>query len=124
VPYLATNPDLVCPLAGGKVLPDCGALIAYMEACTGKSPLRVIGKPETVMIEMVMARFGYAKEDLAMVGDRIYTDLASAKNAGILSVTVLSGEATAADVVATKDKPDFVFADVAELAACLPARGE
>ncbi len=120
VPYLATNPDLVCPLAGGKVLPDCGALIAYMEACTGVSPKRVIGKPETVMIEMVMARYGYAKADLAMVGDRIYTDLASAKNAGILSVVVLSGEASAADVAAASLVPDYVFADVAELAAALP----
>ncbi len=121
IPYLATNPDRVCPLAGGRVLPDCGALIAYMETCTGIRPLRVIGKPETAMIEMVMDSRHYRREELAMVGDRIYTDLASARNAGILAIAVLSGEATREAIEQADIKPDFIFADIGELASCLKA---
>ncbi len=119
VPYLATNPDRVCPLAGGRVLPDCGALIAYMQTCTGTDPLKVIGKPETAMIDMVLASRPFVKEDLAMVGDRIYTDIAAARNAGVLSIAVLSGEATREDLEMASVKPDLIFADVGELAACL-----
>lgn len=119
VPYLATNPDRVCPLAGGRVLPDCGALIAYMETCTGIRPVRVIGKPETAMIEMVMDSRGYRREALAMVGDRIYTDLAAARNARILAIAVLSGEATRASIDESTVKPDFIFNDIGDLALCL-----
>lgn len=119
IPYLATNPDRVCPLAGGRVLPDCGALIAYMETCTGIRPLRVIGKPETAMIEMVMDSRHYSRDELAMVGDRIYTDLASARNAGILAITVLSGEATREAIEQADIKPDFIFTDIGELASSL-----
>ncbi len=119
VPYLAANPDLVCPLADNRVLPDCGALIAYMETCTGRKPVRVIGKPDPAMIEMVIASRGYQRQELAMVGDRIYTDMASARNAGILSVAVLSGEASLADIEASDIRPDFIFADIGALADCL-----
>lgn len=121
IPYLATNPDRVCPLAGGRVLPDCGALIAYMETCTGIRPLRVIGKPETAMIEMVMDSRHYSKDELAMVGDRIYTDMASARNADILAIAVLSGEATREAIEQADIKPDFIFTDIGELASCLEA---
>ncbi|NLO36122.1 MAG: HAD-IIA family hydrolase [Clostridiaceae bacterium] len=119
IPYLATNPDLVCPLAGGRVLPDCGALIAYMQTCTGIDPQKVIGKPQTAMIDMVLASRPFRQEELAMVGDRIYTDIASARNAGILSIAVLSGEATREDLEQASVKPDLIFADVGELADCL-----
>lgn len=119
IPYLAANPDRVCPLAGGKVLPDCGALIAFMQTCTGKDPIRVIGKPDPAMIEMVIRSRGYARDELAMVGDRIYTDIASAGNAGILGVAVLSGEATLEEIEASDVTPDFIFADIGELAGLL-----
>ncbi len=118
-PWLAANPDRVCPLADGKVLPDCGALIAFMETCTGQPPRRVIGKPDPAMAQMVMADRGYRAEDLAMVGDRLYTDIAFANNAGILSIAVLSGETTLAEIAASAVKPDFVFADIGELARWL-----
>jgi NagD protein len=120
IPYLATNPDRVCPLAGGKVLPDCGALTAYMETCTGRKPERVIGKPDPAMIEMVMADRGYRRDELAMVGDRLYTDLASARNSGILGIAVLSGETNQTEIDQCAFKPDYVFADIGELARCLP----
>lgn len=119
VPYLAANPDRVCPLANGKVLPDCGALIAFMATCTGISPLRVIGKPDPAMAEMVLADRGYRREELAMVGDRLYTDLAFAQQAGILGVAVLSGETTLAEIAAGDVRPDYIFEGIGDLAACL-----
>jgi len=120
ITYLAANPDRVCPLANGKVLPDCGALIAFMETCTGKSPLRVIGKPDPAMAEMVLADRGYRREELAMVGDRLYTDLAFAHRAGILGVAVLSGETTLAEIESSEIKPDCIFPGIGDLAECLP----
>jgi HAD superfamily hydrolase (TIGR01450 family) len=119
VPYLAANPDRVCPLANGKVLPDCGALIAFMETCTGRVPLRVIGKPDPAMAEMVLAERGYKREDLAMVGDRLYTDLAFAERSGILGVAVLSGETTLEEIAAGDIRPDYIFPGIGDLAACL-----
>jgi NagD protein len=118
-PYLAANPDRVCPLAGGKVLPDCGALIAFMQTCTGRDPLRVIGKPDPAMIEMVIRSRSYGRHELAMVGDRLYTDIASAGNAGILGIAVLSGEATTEEIEASSVTPDYIFSDVSELARWL-----
>ena len=119
IPYLAANPDRVCPLANGKVLPDCGALIAFMQTCTGHDPVRVIGKPDPAMIEMVIKSRGFQRHELAMVGDRIYTDLASARNAGILGIAVLSGETTSDEIDASDVTPDFIFQDIGELAAHL-----
>ena len=121
IPYLAANPDRVCPLAGGKVLPDCGALIAFMQTCTGRDPMKVIGKPDPAMIDMVIQSRGYRQDELAMVGDRIYTDIASAGNAGILGIAVLSGEATLEEIEASDVTPDFIFMDIGELAVQLNA---
>ncbi|HBP38968.1 MAG TPA: HAD family hydrolase [Clostridiales bacterium] len=123
-PYLAANPDLVCPLAGGKVLPDCGALIAFMAACTGRQPLRVIGKPDPAMAQMVLQDRGYRPEDLAMIGDRLYTDIDFARQAGILGIAVLSGETSREEIAAGNIRPDFIFRDIGELAACLPDHGQ
>jgi len=115
-PYYAANPDRVCPLADGRVLPDCGALIAFMETCTGRPPCRIIGKPDPAMAEMVMASRGYQPAELAMVGDRLYTDIAFARHAGILGIAVLSGETSLAEITASQTKPDLIFQDVGELA--------
>lgn len=119
VPYLAANPDRVCPLADGKVLPDCGALIAFMETCTGQAPMRILGKPDPAMAEMIIADRHYQPEEMAMVGDRLYTDIEFARRAGIISVAVLSGETTREEIAGSDIKPDFIFRDIGELADCL-----
>jgi 4-nitrophenyl phosphatase len=119
IPYLAANPDRVCPMPGGLVLPDCGALTAYMETCSETAPFKVIGKPDPYMAEMVLAEHHYKRDELAMVGDRIYTDLAFAKNAGILAVAVLSGEASRGQIDDSGVEPDFIFNDIGELADSL-----
>jgi 4-nitrophenyl phosphatase len=116
IPYLAANPDHVCPMPDGYVLPDCGALTAFMETCTETAPLKVIGKPDPYMAEMVLAEYGFDRSELAMVGDRIYTDLAFAKNAGIIGVAVLSGEASLEDITRSGIQPDFIFSSIGELA--------
>lgn len=114
--WLAANPDLVCPMPDDRVLPDCGSIIAFLSACTGQKPERVIGKPDPAMIDMILADRGFCREHVAMVGDRIYTDLAVAQRAGITSVAVLSGESTWPEIKSSGILPDYVFPSVRELA--------
>ena len=80
IPYIATNPDYVCPTEFGSV-PDCGSVCDMIYNATGKRPV-VIGKPSPLMPELAMAQYGYCPEETAVVGDRIYTDIKSGLNAG------------------------------------------
>lgn len=92
VPYIATNPDRVCPTDLPTVLVDCGSLCACIEYATGRKPDLVIGKPNPDMLSGIMYRYGLKADEIAMCGDRIYTDVAMAQNAGAFGVLVLSGE--------------------------------
>ncbi len=114
LPFLATHPDLVCPTDEPTVLVDCGAICACLTAATGRHPV-VLGKPEPSMLWELCERHDLAPGEVAMVGDRLYTDMAMARRAGTLSVLVLSGEATAEDAAAMDDPPDLIVADVGEL---------
>lgn len=109
LPYIATNPDYVCPTEFGSV-PDCGSVCDMIFNATGKRPV-VIGKPEALMPQLAMARTGYTKEQTVVIGDRIYTDIKSGINAGTVTVLVMSGETTQEILDASPDKPDFVLAD-------------
>ena len=113
VPYYATNPDWVCPVEFGYV-PDCGSMCFGYEKATGKTP-HYIGKPSPAMIEYAMRAFGASKAQTVVIGDRLYTDIASGINAGVDTVCVLSGEVTLDDITKSKIKPDFVLAGVWEL---------
>ena len=117
LPYIATNPDKVCPTATGSV-PDCGAIAALLEAATGRSP-KYIGKPSPEMVRMGLARLGAEPHETAMVGDRLYTDIAMAHDSGITGILVLSGESRREDVEGAAFKPDFVFESVADLLTAL-----
>ena len=92
LPYIATNPDYVCPTEFGSV-PDCGSVCDMIYNATKKRPV-VIGKPTALMPELAMQKYGYKKEESAVIGDRIYTDIKSGLNAGITGILVLSGETT------------------------------
>lgn len=116
VSYFVANPDKVCPLANGKVLPDCGAILAFIKTCTGICPEKIIGKPDSAMIDMIIQKYAFEKDEIAMVGDRIYTDLAFAINAGIMSIAVLTGEATFDDIIESNIHPDFIFDKIADIA--------
>ena len=88
--FVATHADLVCPTADGPI-PDAGAMIKMFEAATGKSPV-VCGKPEAPMVEGALARLAGRPEEAAIIGDRLYTDIAMGNATGILSILVLSGD--------------------------------
>lgn len=113
IPYYATNPDWVCPVDFGYI-PDCGSMCQGYERATGKKPI-FIGKPEPMMIYAVMQKFGNKKEDTVVIGDRLYTDIASGVNAGVDTICVLSGEATLNDVEKSEIKPSFVLQSVKDL---------
>ena len=113
VPYYATNPDWVCPVDFGFV-PDCGSMCFGIEKATRKMP-EFIGKPQSTMINIVCNKFGVAKEDTVVVGDRIYTDIASGVNAGVDTVMVLSGEATLNVYEKSEIKPTFVLNSVKDM---------
>ena len=113
LPYYATNPDWVCPVDFGSI-PDCGSMCVGIEYATGKKPL-FIGKPEPTMIFELMKKFGYTKEQTLVVGDRLYTDIASGVNAGTDTALVLSGEATVNDLENSSVKPTFVLNSIKDI---------
>lgn len=115
LPYYATNPDWVCPVGFGYI-PDCGSMCQSIERATGKKPI-FIGKPEPTMIFAVMEKFGVKKEDTVVVGDRLYTDIASGNNAGVDTICVLSGEVGLEDIEKAEgmEIPTFVLSSVKEL---------
>ena len=118
--FIAANPDWVCPMPADEVLPDCGSICALLTAASGVKP-NYIGKPNRNMIDVISKMTGIPNENICAVGDRLYTDIAVAKNAGSVSVCVLSGESSVADIEASDVKPDYVLKDVAEIAKILRA---
>ena len=113
LPYIATNPDYVCPTEFGSV-PDCGSVCDMIYNATKKRPV-AIGKPTALMPELAMQKYGYQKEESAVIGDRIYTDIKSGLNAGITGILVLSGETTREILEESTDKPHLVLEDCSEM---------
>lgn len=122
-PFIATNPDRVCPTDQPNVLVDCGSICAALQTATGRAPDLVFGKPDPSMLDGIRQRHGLRPEQIAMVGDRIYTDVMMAIRAKAFGVLVLTGEATAEDAAkANADAtPDLVVPSIAELGEFLAA---
>lgn len=118
VPYIATHPDLNCPTETGFI-PDAGANIAFIKASAGREPDVIIGKPQPQLIEYAMSLFGASSGETAMIGDRIYTDVASGLNAGVTGILVLSGETTAQAAAESQIRPTAIISSVAELTPLL-----
>ncbi len=116
--YIATHPDINCPSSQGP-LPDAGSFIALIEKSTGRKPDFIIGKPNPLMLQMIVEKTGVKPEQIAMVGDRLYTDMEFAKRSGILSILVLSGESSLDDLAKVEQKPDLVLQNIGELASIL-----
>ena len=112
IPYIATNPDRVCPTDLPTVLVDCGSLCKCIEHATGRCPDLVIGKPNPDMLSGIMYRYGLKAEEIAMCGDRIYTDVAMAQNAGAFGVLVLSGETTLQTALEAENPPLLTARDI------------
>lgn len=113
IPYFATHPDINCPLENG-VMPDIGATIAFVAASTGRNPDVIIGKPNPPVVKALEKRLRLAANQICMVGDRLYTDIALGQ-AGLSTVLVLSGETQAGDVKSSPYQPDLVVENLAHL---------
>ena len=108
---VTTNPDRYCPLPGGRGEPDAAAIVGAIEACTGDRCEVNVGKPDPIMLETVMDRIGLDAADCVMTGDRLYTEIRMALDAGMPSAVVLTGETTSEDIEAASedDMPDYVL---------------
>ena len=111
IPFVATHPDFNCPIEDSKYMPDTGSMIRMFEASTGVSPI-VIGKPYGYIVEAIIEKYGLKKEDVAIVGDRLYTDIKTGVNAGITSILVLSGETSEEMYEKSDITADYVFSSI------------
>ena len=114
LPYIATHPDFNCPTETG-FMPDIGAILAFIEASAGRRPDLVIGKPNTGIVDAVRRRTGLDTCALAMVGDRLYTDIETGLRSGMLSILVMSGETTEAMLAESTSRPDLKFGRLSDM---------
>jgi NagD protein len=111
---VATNPDPFCPSPDGGQ-PDCAAMLAAIEVSSGVKAEAIVGKPAPAMAAAILARLGLPPADVALVGDRLLTDMRMARAAGMVPMLVLSGATQAADLDGVDPAPDFVLANIAQL---------
>lgn len=119
--FVGTNPDVSLPHEIGP-LPGTGAFLAFLEAATGREPI-VVGKPGRAVFEEALRRLGGRDAETAMVGDRLETDIAGARAAGLKSILLLSGVTRPEHLSQSDIKPDFVFDDIQELGRYLMEQG-
>lgn len=112
--YLATNPDRVCPTDEPIILPDCGAICAALEVATKRWPDIVLGKPDPNMLSGILSERNLKPENIAMVGDRVYTDILMAQKANAFSVLVLSGESSLEDGENMQPQPNLIIDSIKE----------
>ena len=122
IPYLATHPDFNCPTETGW-MPDVGAMIAFVKAATGREPDLVIGKPNRFIVDAAAAKMNLPVNQLAMIGDRLYTDIALGQSSGIVTVLVLSGETKIEDLKDSPFQPNYIFQNLAGVADWLERNG-
>ena len=115
--FLATHLDINCPTETGFI-PDCGSFCAAISLSTGKQP-KYLGKPFAETVEMVLDKTGYSAAEVAFVGDRLYTDVATGVKNGAAGVLVLTGETHPEDVAGSDVQPDAIFASLGEMGQAL-----
>ena len=113
VTFIATNPDLVCPVPFGYV-PDCGSICQMITNATGQIP-HYIGKPSTDMVDIALRENPFSKEETVIVGDRFYTDIACGNASGVETVLVLTGEAKKTDTMINTYTPTYIFDSIKEV---------
>lgn len=106
--FIATNRDAYCPTPEGG-LPDCGAMIAAVEACTGHAVEEVVGKPSAVMGRVLAERLGVPPAESLIAGDRLETDIAMGRASGMATALVLTGATTREAALAADPQPDYVI---------------
>ncbi len=106
--FVATNRDAYCPTPDGG-LPDCGAVIAAVEASTGHLVEEVVGKPSPIMGRVLAERLGVPPAESLIAGDRLETDIAMGRASGMATALVLTGVATRDAALAADPPPDYVI---------------
>lgn len=112
--YIATHPDYNCPIEDCKFMPDAGAMIDFIYASTQRRPY-VVGKPNKTIIDVFCEKYGYDKSEIAIVGDRLYTDIKTGVNSDISSILVLSGETKLEEYEKSEIKATFVYPSLKEI---------
>ena len=112
--FFATNADRFCPVPGGGQ-PDAAAMIAAIEACTGREVEAVVGKPSTYMAEAILRLVNLPPESCIMTGDRLETDVLMGVNTGMASALTLTGATTESDLATATIKPTYILHQLADL---------
>ena len=118
IPFIATNGDYRCPIEDGLYIPDCGGMCEWLRLVTGKTA-KVMGKPNPVVVESIMKKYKVTKEEILLVGDRLYTDILVGVNAGVDTLCVLSGECSQEDIDNYPYKPTYILKSIKDLPALL-----
>jgi HAD superfamily hydrolase (TIGR01450 family) len=114
VPFVATNIDRVCPLEGGRFWPDCGSMAAMITHATVVGPV-FMGNPSPGPVGYILDKTGMDRSRVAIVGDRLYTDIKTAVNGGITGIAVLSGEISYEDIEKGGVAPDYILDSVFDI---------
>ncbi|WP_027625725.1 iron-containing alcohol dehydrogenase [Clostridium lundense] len=116
--YLGINPDLNCPMEGNTLIPDCGSVARLIESSTNRFP-EFFGKPSHYTLEYIIEKTGYKENEIAIVGDRLYTDIAVTNDSDVLSILVLSGETQKSDISKSSIQPDIIVNSLADITKVL-----
>ena len=114
IEFVATNGDYRCPIEDGLYIPDCGGMCEWMRLCTGKTA-NVLGKPNPEIIDYLAEQFNVKKDEVLVVGDRLYTDILVGINAKVDTLCVLSGESSLEDIDKYEHKPSYVLDSIKDL---------
>ncbi len=112
--FLATHLDINCPVEGMEFIPDCGSMCAAISLSTGKQP-KYLGKPFKETVDMICREKGYKVDEIAFIGDRLYTDVATGVDNGAVGILVLSGETSMDDLKTSDIQPDLIFDSLKEM---------
>lgn len=119
---IGTNPDRTCPVEGGEI-PDAAGMIGAVEGVTGRRVDPVVGKPSRITLDVALERLGVAPDECAVVGDRLETDIAMGRAAGLPTILVLTGVTRPDDPAILRWRPDHVVGSLADLVDGLEAAG-
>lgn len=114
IPFIATNGDYRCPIEDGLYIPDCGGMIEWLRLCTGKRA-KVLGKPNPEIIDYITKEYKVKKDEILIVGDRLYTDILVGVNAHVDTLCVLSGESSLEDVRNYEHQPTYILDSIKSL---------
>lgn len=113
VPLVACNRDASFPGQGGKLLPGCGPIVAALEAASERRADYVVGKPQTLMLDLLLARLKLSRAQCVMVGDVLDSDIRMAVDAKMASVWISRGRTL--PVRGDLPIPDAIAGDLREL---------